>query len=200
MFIYNNVLTLDEHLQLYINSTKIKDIEIDLLNQEEQERAQKLVFKTHRIKFIQAHVALQKILGALLKKKPPIDYLKNKNGKPYLPKLPFYFNLSHSGDFLIIAVSSTPIGVDIEMINPNRDYKKIAARFFSPKEKKSLKDFYQAWARREAMSKALGVDWLKLKKIPPNKSWVIYDLQIDKKYCAALAVPKSHLGKGARYV
>ena len=36
--------------------------------------------------------------------------------KPYIKNCPYHFNLSHSGDFLLLAVGDTPVGADIEKI------------------------------------------------------------------------------------
>ena len=50
-------------------------------------------------------------IAAFLEKRTPM-------GKPYLDGAPFCFNLSHSGDFVVCALSDTAVGVDIEKIVP----------------------------------------------------------------------------------
>jgi hypothetical protein len=46
-------------------------------------------------------------------KKLQIEY--GKNGKPYLPDYPgIYFNISHSGDYVAVALSCHPVGIDVQ--------------------------------------------------------------------------------------
>lgn len=63
----------------------------------------------------------------------PEPVARTKTGKPYLPDHPeFQFSLSHSGDWAICAVGISPVGADIQRIQPVSDTLK--ARFFSPEE------------------------------------------------------------------
>ena len=46
-----------------------------------------------------------------------IDFAIARNGRPYLGEGPPYFNVSHSGDAALIAVSNAvPIGIDLEEV------------------------------------------------------------------------------------
>jgi 4'-phosphopantetheinyl transferase len=56
----------------------------------------------------------------------------NKFGKPMLENQEIHFNISHSGGYVVCAVSDSPIGVDIEQTNPN--IKSISSRFLTKKE------------------------------------------------------------------
>ncbi len=86
-------------------------------------------------------------------------------GKPWLPQLPdFHFSLSHSENMALCAVSSEPVGCDIEA---PRDYDpKIARRFFHKDECEWLfshpqgeqRDaFFRLWTCKESFIKALGL-------------------------------------------
>jgi 4'-phosphopantetheinyl transferase len=91
------------------------------------------------------------------KKKP---YIKNKIASS------LNFNLSHSGHFALLAISTlAPIGVDIEVIKEIPDADNVARQFFSKRENGQLakiskgkfsQNFYQVWTAKEAVIKANG--------------------------------------------
>ncbi len=92
-----------------------------------------------------------------------IIFCRNKYGKPYLKSYPdFHFNLSHTRNAIIVAISDKPIGIDIEKIRV-ADVK-IARRFFTESEvayiKKARIDmdkrFYEVWTKKEAYIKFMG--------------------------------------------
>jgi 4'-phosphopantetheinyl transferase len=76
------------------------------------------------------------------------------------------FNLSHSGDMQVIAVTRAgEIGVDIEKIRPFERLNAFTERFFYPSEKekienappaKKLEVFFSIWTAKEAWAKARG--------------------------------------------
>ncbi len=85
----------------------------------------------------------------------------NENGKPTVQNAPF-FNLSHSGDFVMLAVNDTPVGCDIEQL-----HKAILTKHvFHPNEIERLLalpegdnrnlEFLQLWTAKEAFLKAIG--------------------------------------------
>lgn len=72
-----------------------------------------------------------------------------------------YFNISHSGEYAVAAVSEYEIGIDIEKIRPYRNG--VAKRCFSEKEKELLQNrnekekiFFYIWTLKEAYLKATG--------------------------------------------
>lgn len=73
------------------------------------------------------------------------------------------FNISHSGEWLGMAISKDTVGVDIEHIKPQRNIRAIAQRYFSPQEYDDLclcddfrQAFYQLWTLKEATVKYTG--------------------------------------------
>lgn len=115
--------------------------------------------------YIVCRGSLRIILGKYLDVEPKdIVFEYNSYGKPRVSEISnnnkVYFNVSHSGDYCLIAVSKHyEIGVDIEEIKPLDDYTSIAERFYSPKEVESISninDFYNIWAQKEAVIKASG--------------------------------------------
>lgn len=90
-------------------------------------------------------------------------FTQNKYGKPFLRNLnSFHYNISHSGNWVVCAVSNKQVGIDIEEMKPiDID---IAKRFFSDSEYKDLilnhKDqisyFYDLWTLKESYIKYRG--------------------------------------------
>jgi phosphopantetheinyl transferase len=73
--------------------------------------------------------------------------------KPVLKSGEKHFSISHSKDFIALAFSDSPCGVDIEEIKP-REFEKISKRMnFNCS---SLDEFYQEWTKYEAGGKCLG--------------------------------------------
>ncbi len=92
-----------------------------------------------------------------------LQYRYGANGKPYLQGDPFYFNLSHSGNYVICAVSTREIGADIQQHGAG-GMERLAQRFFSADEVSALQAcgeerealFYRLWTRKEAYGKLTG--------------------------------------------
>lgn len=113
-----------------------------------------------------------------LQKQPrlQLSYRYGENGKPYFRDLPFCFNLSHSGEYVLCALSTTEIGVDIQQ-RRGKNEAKLARRFFSEREIMALEQagtdgrelFYRLWARKEAYGKLTGrgvLDALEIDLLP----------------------------------
>lgn len=92
-----------------------------------------------------------------------VDALRtNENGKPIVEGI--CFNLSHSGDYVICAVSEKPVGCDIEKIKEAP--KQVEKRAFSPEENSYLKsfsgdaynrEFFHLWTKKESFLKMKGI-------------------------------------------
>lgn len=91
-----------------------------------------------------------------------LTYRYGQDGKPYFEDIPLYFSISHSGDYVLLAVSGREIGADIQAHRAG-NVERIAKRYFSSEE---VRAFYQAqdrdafffrlWARKEAYGKLTG--------------------------------------------
>lgn len=87
------------------------------------------------------------------------------HGKPYIKEQPFFYNISHSGDYVFCAVSGQEIGADIQKKESGRE-KRVAERFFSGREMAAIREmsddagkrdlFYRLWTRKEALGKLSG--------------------------------------------
>ncbi len=95
----------------------------------------------------------------------PLEYIYKGAGKPYFKDYPYYFSLSHSGDYVLCAISDEEIGADIQEMKPC-DAERIATRFFTEEEKEKLRKcreegekldcFYEIWSCKEAYGKMTG--------------------------------------------
>jgi phosphopantetheinyl transferase len=107
-----------------------------------------------------------RIILAAYNKSLPQDLVIKRNiySKPYCSnKNQFSFNLSDSGNTILLVVSSNEVGVDIEVHNPSFIYTDILADFFSLSEIQTvttaadpLKAFYSIWVSKESLLKAIG--------------------------------------------
>ena len=84
-------------------------------------------------------------------------------GKPDFAELPMHFNLSHSGEAVMCAVSPLPVGCDIEAVRPYDPA--LVKRFFHPEESLFLENaspekqaelFTRLWTRKESFIKCTG--------------------------------------------
>jgi 4'-phosphopantetheinyl transferase len=76
-----------------------------------------------------------------------------------------HFSVSHSDDQLAVAVSTAPVGIDIEHIGADCSWQAISETCFHRSERELLKGmcgpavreaFFEIWTRKEAYLKAIG--------------------------------------------
>lgn len=101
------------------------------------------------IKFCYGHYRdIMAQYGADLPKK--VEIVRKEGEKPRFDTEEAYFNLSHSGGVMMLGISHSPIGVDIEKIR-DIDYKK-----FDFIDADDLEDFFEKWTERESYLKFTG--------------------------------------------
>ena len=116
-------------------------------------------------KRIQQQFVLRLLLGSYLGRPgKEIRIERSPSGKPSISNSTLEFNLSHSGSWLAIALTTShPIGVDIETDRPMRRPSELARRYFSSeeadmieglKEPECSRQFLTQWTAREALVKA----------------------------------------------
>lgn len=94
---------------------------------------------------------------------------RHDDGRPSLlldgEPSPLSLSLSHSGGWVVAAVSTLPIGVDVEVPRRTRDFHALARRAFAPEEASRLASvpldmqaaaFHELWALKEARGKRSG--------------------------------------------
>lgn len=101
------------------------------------------------IKFCYGHYRdIMAQYGADLPKE--VEIVRKEAEKPRFDTEEAYFNLSHSGGVMMLGISHSPIGVDIEKIR-DIDYKK-----FDFIDADDLEDFFEKWTERESYLKFTG--------------------------------------------
>jgi 4'-phosphopantetheinyl transferase len=139
----------------------------ETLSAEERERMARFKFDRDRRRYAVAHAALRSILAGYLRVHPlNLRFSFGPTGKPRLASDDLAFNLSHSHEMALIAVTQTgEIGIDIEWVDPDFAFEDVAQRFFTSREVRALTSlpghlqrqaFYKCWTSKEAYLKAKG--------------------------------------------
>lgn len=88
---------------------------------------------------------------------------KNENGKPTVQGHPaFYFNLSHAGDYVVLAHGDVPLGVDIEQIRTQnlhvakRCYTEAEYAYVAGDDSEENHRFFYLWTMKESYLKLTG--------------------------------------------
>jgi 4'-phosphopantetheinyl transferase len=157
-----------EYFDVWLLSARIdiRETEIleGLLSSDERARVDRFRFSADRVRSIVARGGLRRILSCYCC--APADHIAFQNGshgKPALlqPSSALEFNVSHSGDCVLIGVTSgVPCGVDIERRRVNGGELAISDKFFCQREvewlARSEDHFPRLWVAKEAIIKAVG--------------------------------------------
>jgi 4'-phosphopantetheinyl transferase len=162
-------------------------------------------------RFIVSRGALRHVLGMYLNRPPAsIEFKEGVNKKPGLADAAgLRYNVSHSGDWVLIGIANSEIGVDVEFVNQNFEFGDIMNDIFTPdeisyvKQVDSLERFYMFWTRKEALTKATaqgldenfkvipGLDGrhrINDKTVLSGDSWQINSFELSENYIASAAV------------
>lgn len=154
----------------YFNKEKIGPVRdwMSFLSEDERSRVARFHFSHDQEAFALYHACKRIILSQYLSVSPhSVPILIGDNGKPFLQDNTLYFNLSHTKNLAVLAVTQLhSVGVDIESMDKKHEILSIAERFFHEKEVKALLScltfedqtncFYQLWTAKEALLKADG--------------------------------------------
>jgi 4'-phosphopantetheinyl transferase len=141
----------------------------NLLSLDERLRADRFYFEPDRRRFIVARGRLRLLLGRRLRIAPAaVAFAYTASGKPFVAGSPerIHFNLAHSAERALYAASSDcHLGVDIEHLNRDIDWRRLSKRLFTRRECAAVRRlsaphrrraFFAAWTCKEAIVKALG--------------------------------------------
>lgn len=200
----------------------LEALALDWLQASERKRFQRFHFDHHRKQLLLGKWLTRTCLSEYADLAPTAwDIQATAYGKPELKAgqldRPLCFNLSHSGDCMVLAVCRhRMIGIDLECANRNRRVEKIADRYFAPAEvdallalpeAQQLERFYDLWTLKEAYIKARGlglaialdsfafsfteesIELIEYEVPPAERStWKIWQLLTDSPFKLALAV------------
>ena len=137
-----------------------------LISDERKAKMDRFVFKKDSIRCLLGEIIARYAISKHLNcKSSDISFKVDSFGKPCLdsPNDSVFFNISHSGDWVVCVLSSSPCGIDIEFIKET-DFG-IAKRFFTQEEYESLmsqpahyrtKYFFMLWTLKESYIKTDG--------------------------------------------
>lgn len=139
-----------------------------MLTDDERARADAMQSPTARRSFVASQSALRTLLSAYTgTSAPDLTFSRGAHGKPMLASAaaPLEFNVSHSGEWGVIALARVPVGVDVEQVRPGRATPALEQRFLTGSERALLgrkaeadgdAAFFLVWCRKEAYLKATG--------------------------------------------
>jgi 4'-phosphopantetheinyl transferase len=157
------------------------------LSETETTRANRFHFEEDRVRWIRARSSLRRILSGYMGSQPDaICFTYGEHGKPaLLPVADLEFNLSHAGDWAMVAVArSIPVGVDIERIRSNVEIAALLHRLGETDLPETLPSLFQAWTQREARTKAAGGALFH----PPAAETFAIDVTAPDGYAASIAL------------
>lgn len=188
-----------------------------VLSEAERIRHQRFVTPELQMRFLRAHSVKRQVLARYLQTAPEyIVFAEGEHGKPYIPGAKWHFNLTHSGNLCLLAVSQKNVGIDVEQTDRRVDVEEISQRFFCQSEADFIlaasdcrEAFFQVWVRKEAVVKALGegltcslksfavhrkrqasgflIDWLSEDQ-HKSTCWATHEWQVAEGYFAAVVV------------
>lgn len=182
------------------------------LCEKELEKAARFHRDTDRQSSVSARGALRILLSAYTGiPAAGIDFQYSETGKPHVVDSDMDFNVSHSGDWIVLAFGrNRQIGVDVERVKWDMDVLAIASRYFTPGETALIKNaedrhtmFFQLWARKEAYVKACGsalfrelgtfavpIVGSELPDLGIKDGWIFQHLEAGSEYAAAVVTDK----------
>ena len=139
------------------------------LSSDEIEKAKRFIVKDKGDNSIICRALLREHLSRHLNCSPQeVEFSYGRYGKPSLKNEELHFNISHSQEMCALILSQgSPVGIDIEQINPKKDIHKLSTRVFTVNEQahfQSLNNdldkrtfFFTNWTQKEAITKTQGM-------------------------------------------
>lgn len=136
-----------------------------LLHPDEIERAGRYHRRADRLRSLYTRSLLRILAGKYTHRNSlDIRLTAGSRQKPELADNPeWHVNAAHSGNWILLTVGRTSVGIDVEEIKPDFDFTDVISFTFSTQEQQyigiggnALRRFYALWTRKEAFVKAVG--------------------------------------------
>jgi 4'-phosphopantetheinyl transferase len=184
------------------------DAFVTRLPENEQRRATAMRLDARRCSFVLGRMLLRAAVARVGGVRPDEVAVEiEPGGRPVLAGSlkPLSVSIAHSGCYVVVAVASRPVGVDVEQLRHLTSFPRVAARVCSTLEMDRItrlrgasgeRAFFAVWARKEAYGKALGrgVDFpMRSVTIARGRisgvagRWRVRDLDVDPGYATAVA-------------
>jgi 4'-phosphopantetheinyl transferase len=135
---------------------------LNVLSPYEIQRSLRFKQDKDKRRFIAGRHLLRTVLSKIVQvDKREIEFSYSEFNKPLFKNIDF--NLSHSGEYILVATGLGAIGIDVEYMKPGFEYEPVLGICFGPEEISYIKSsdneslsFYTFWTRKEAVLKATG--------------------------------------------
>ena len=154
------------YCNLFKISNKLLDAELNTLPRFIQEQIKEKQNGDDRRRSLAGYMRARRDTAAFCNKKPEeIEFDFGEHGKPFVINGRVHYNISHCQNYVVLAVSEQPIGVDIEIVREfsallaqkkftEQEVEYIAA---AGREGRSMQQaFYEIWTAKEAYLKFTG--------------------------------------------
>lgn len=165
----------DDSVSIYVSPLKASKAQLQTLESwlhpTEIERGNRFVTEELQHRFKIGRGLLRWLLGSYLQLDPSeLEFRYGQWGKPELKLSPLgrqvHFNVSHSHDWAMFAISRSPIGVDLEVWQDRIKYRSIASQILSEREEQEFNQLpasehaetiLKLWVCKESILKAMGL-------------------------------------------
>jgi 4'-phosphopantetheinyl transferase len=176
-------------------------------------RAGKYLQQKDQRRFIISRGAQRIILSRYLNKPPAeLEFILGDNKKPHVVNTGgniIHYNLSHSGDWILLAIATSAVGADVEFVDEAFPFTDILPANFSNDEvayitqNHSAERFFTLWTRKEAILKATGQGLGEYLQITPaldgehvlpqsiaggDKNWELKSFNVQPNYAGCVVV------------
>lgn len=158
-----------------------------------------------RKEFLASRALMRRMLSEIFPVRPEQwQFQEQDNASPWVSNLPdgVHVNLSHSKGFICFAIADVPVGIDIEVRDPTRNFTALAKLFMSDAERTRLSRearqsdyFYRCWCIKEAYYKAqprqrqdsLSFNSIEVENFDPlAEGWYLTEGRIEDCYLAVI--------------
>ncbi len=154
-------------LDLDDSSSKVVGLNDQLLSEAEKEKANKYVQDIHRVRYQRGRSWIRKILAEYVGVSgSELNIQEQERGKPFIENHAIEFNLSHSENLAVLAVThDQQVGIDIEHLSRLIELEELSKIHFLEPElnwlagfsgKEKQQAFFWLWTAKEARMKITG--------------------------------------------